>query len=365
MMIFLLSLLQEQQTGFYEPITIRINVNNSQMNSTVSSTLLSSLNESIQRKTDLNSDFSKLIDLNNFKFITNQNSCSRNKSHQPLVIILVHSAPENFSKRRTIRRTWGGRDERSYLIFLLGAVTSATLNERIVKENAFHADIVQGNFVDSYRNMTYKHVMGLKWFTYTCKKATFVLKTDDDVLVNSPFLYESLQTFFSLPTDELTSSTAHSNNTYSSSLKLAANKLILCDKIVNSKVKRTYRSKWRVSYDEFIGKFYPPYCPGFGILYTADVVHELYKKAQISRYFWIDDVHITGTLASELKIPITTGKDLFLSPGQTEYILSNNNSDNDAKKLTLNFLFAKQNLEEFKIKQLWDVVLRLQSNTLP
>lgn len=361
MMISILHLfLQEQQTGFYEPITFRITVNNSQMNSTMSSTLLSTLNESIQFDSKL--DYRKLINLNNFEFAMNHNNtCSRNKSHQPLVVILVHSAPENFSKRRTIRGTWGRRDERSLLIFLLGAVTDTTLNDRIVKENAIHDDIVQGNFVDSYRNMTYKHVMGLKWFTYNCKKAHFVLKTDDDVLVNSPLLYESLQIFFSHSSDEssppTSTITANNNN---SSLKLVANKLILCDKIVHSKVKRTYRSKWRVSYDEYSEKFFKPYCPGFGILYTADVVRELYKKAQKSRYFWIDDVHITGTLASELKIPITTGENLFLSPQQTQDILST--YIDDAKKNEFHFLFAKPNLDEREIKQLWDVVLRLQAN---
>lgn len=234
------------------------------------------------------------------------------------------------------------------LIFLFGAVNNTKLNDRLVEENGLYDDIVQGNFIDSYRNMTYKHVMGLKWFKYNCKYPNFVLKTDDDVLVNSPFLYKSLEMFFS------------KNQTIidiqkQSSLKLVANQLILCDKIVNSIVKRSFRSKWRVSYKEYSGKIYPPYCPGFGIIYSADVVKKLYDKAQISRYYWIDDVEISGILADKLNISITNGHELYLTPKKTDDILAN--KTDEAKKLKLKFLFAKPDLTHKEIRKLWSVFM--------
>jgi hypothetical protein len=45
-------------------------------------------------------------------------------------------------------------------------------------------DIVQGQFIDSYRNLTNKGVMGYKWISKNCMNAEIVLKVDDDAFVN-------------------------------------------------------------------------------------------------------------------------------------------------------------------------------------
>lgn len=324
-----LFLQQEQTTDFLDPTAT-----DAQNISIISST---SINNDLylQYKSPI-SDYNSLIDLKNFHFLKSHNSCKSTDNSAPLVVILVHSAPENLSKRRTIRETWGRKDKHSLLIFLLGAVKDANLQNSLERENNLYGDIVQGSFVDSYRNMTYKHVMGFKWFIYFCQ-AHFVLKTDDDVFVNSPLLYDIL---------------SH-ESPQSSIFALSSQRLILCDKIPHSKVKRSYRSKWRVSYDEFKDKFYEPYCPGFAIIYTSDVVKDLYRKAQHSRYFWIDDVHITGTLSAALKIPITTVKSIFLSPTQQTDIISGKTDANSIK-----FLFGRPNLEDLEIRQLWNALTK-------
>lgn len=45
-------------------------------------------------------------------------------------------------------------------------------------------DIVQGDFVEAYRNLTYKHTMGLLWATRYCPQARLVIKMDDDIVVD-------------------------------------------------------------------------------------------------------------------------------------------------------------------------------------
>lgn len=292
-----------------------------------------------QFNSPIDSDYNRLIDLKHFQFLKSHNSCRSTDNSVPLVVILVHSAPENLSKRRTIRETWGRKDKRSLLIFLLGAVRNTNLQNSLERESNLYGDIVQGSFVDSYRNMTYKHVMGFKWFVYYCQQAHFVLKTDDDILVNSPLLYEYLSLESPISSTFALSSTSK--------------RLILCDKITNSKVKRTYRSKWRVSYTEYEDKFYKSYCPGFAIIFSSDVVKDLYQKAQESRYFWIDDVHITGNIRETFKIPITTVKDIFLSTSQQNDILSGNIDANSIK-----FLFGRPNLIDIEIRQLWNALLK-------
>ena len=45
-------------------------------------------------------------------------------------------------------------------------------------------DLVQGNFLDTYYNLTYKSVMGHLWVSEFCRQAELVVKTDDDIYVD-------------------------------------------------------------------------------------------------------------------------------------------------------------------------------------
>jgi hypothetical protein len=56
-------------------------------------------------------------------------------------------------------------------------------------------DIVQEDFQDTYHNLTYKGIAGLKWISYFCPHARFILKTDDDIFVNTFTLFRHLRSF--------------------------------------------------------------------------------------------------------------------------------------------------------------------------
>lgn len=221
------------------------------------------------------------------------------------------------------------------------------MNDRLVKENEFYDDIVQGNFIESYRNLTYKHAMGLKWFTKTCKHPNFLLRTDDDLLINTPLLYKSLEMFYS-------DYQIVKDIQQDSSLKLKANQLIFGTNFTDLRVRRK-NSKYAVSYEEYIEKMYPPHCSGYAIMYSADVVKKLYEQAQITRYFWIEDVFFTGILRKQLNISLTCGNDVFLTPKQTNDILAS--KTDDVKKLKQKFIFSKSELSHTKIRKLWSVLM--------
>lgn len=138
---------------------------------------------------------------------------------------------------------------------------------------------VQGNFHDAYRNMTYKHVMALKYAAYHCPRARYVLKTDDDVFVNMPTVMAFLSVDLSA---------------------YGARHLLLCQPTYGSKVKRSYRSKWRVSWWEFPHSTYPTYCPGWAVLYSPDVVFSLYREAQVSAQLQKKCIFFTSTNFSHL-----------------------------------------------------------------
>jgi Galactosyltransferase len=315
---------QQQQEQFYETTSLL----NDSITIPPSSTVVV-VDEELPKN-----DFSQLIDLEDFEFVIAPKTC-KELARPPTLVIHVHSAPDNFHKRTVIRETWGSQrqDTRALLLFLVGTVNSTNLQEKLEVESKKNGDVVQGSFEDSYRNLTYKHVMALKWFVYNCHEARYLLKTDDDVFINLPLMNSYLEA----PTE--LSSPFHRG------------KLLFCHEIARAKVKRTYRSKWRVSYDEYLDSYFPSHCPGFVILYSADVVYQLYQEAQRQPYFWIDDVHITGNVATKLNISISPSDSLYLSvDDQRDLLAGKIDIENVA------FFFAQPNLKETEIRKLWKLV---------
>uniref|UniRef100_A0A182RQX3 Hexosyltransferase n=1 Tax=Anopheles funestus TaxID=62324 RepID=A0A182RQX3_ANOFN len=335
---------EEQPVSYKAPSPSSSSISSSTQ-STASLTVASTWIDSLP-----NDDYTSLIDLKDFKFTINYEYCgtgsvgnSRRRSLKradalrgtrspataspPLVLVLIHSAPANLAKRNTIRATWGEPDDRARLIFLMGAVNSSASQRAIERESRLHEDIVQGSFVDAYRNMTYKHVMALKWFVYHCPGAHYVLKTDDDVFINTPVLYNALARV------------------------VPQRNLLLCQLVTKLSVKRTHRSKWFVSWREYPARYYPPHCPGYSILYSPDVAWQLYREAQRQPFFWIDDVHITGTVAQQVNVTITPMDGLYLDSEAKSDLLGNRV---DASRTV--FFFTNPNLSMDEIQRLWETV---------
>lgn len=273
-------------------------------------------------------DYLRLVNISNFSFNIINNVCNTSVI---LLLVLVHTSPGNFAKRRTIRETWGQARPKMRLVFMVGLVRDEGLQKLLEEESEMYEDIAQGNFVDAYRNMTYKHVMSLKYAIYHCPQTKYVLKTDDDVFVNTPSMMQFLGGVLS---------------------PYGASNLLLCVPFKNAKVLRSYRSKWRVSFSEYPRREYPTYCPGWAILYSPDVLFLLYREAQMNEYFWIDDVHITGTLVEKVHVVHTNVVPFVLSRQNVEEVTSNQNSVSVSKM----FLYGWPNLSEREIRALWDFV---------
>ena len=61
---------------------------------------------------------------------------------------------------------------------------------QIETESREYGDIVQGGFTDTYRNLSYKNILGKLWSSLFCDQAQFVLKTDDDMFVDLYQIYK-------------------------------------------------------------------------------------------------------------------------------------------------------------------------------
>ncbi|CAL4180016.1 unnamed protein product, partial [Meganyctiphanes norvegica] len=72
------------------------------------------------------------------------------------------------------------------VVFVLGQALDNTTKEQIIIEQHQYNDILQYSAIDSYRNLTYKALAGLRWVDDYCPDAPWVAKIDDDIQVN-PF----------------------------------------------------------------------------------------------------------------------------------------------------------------------------------
>ncbi|VVC39485.1 Hypothetical protein CINCED_3A025601 [Cinara cedri] len=271
-------------------------------------------------------DLHSLIDLPSFNFNINQKVCGDNNTH--LVVALVHTAPSHYAKRQAIRDTWA---KMIPTLFFMGLTNSSVTQNNIKLENQLYSDIVQGDFIDCYRNLTYKHVMVLKWTLYYCPCARYLLKIDDDTFVNAPYLLELLNYRLS---------------------PLGARDLLMCQLNFSTMVKRTYRSKWRVSYAEYPDRWYPVYCLGWAIIYSPDVIYKLYTGAQVTPYFWIDDVHITGTIAVKQNITKTDMSEIAVSESDLQ----------DDKNISRKFVFCLLMDPDQSMRKYWNTITNLDDN---
>ncbi|XP_076275527.1 beta-1,3-galactosyltransferase 1-like isoform X2 [Rhynchophorus ferrugineus] len=220
-------------------------------------------------------DYKKLIDIEHFSFnIVNEQVCD---SRDLFLLILVISATNDFDRRFNIRSTWGLYKRNVKMLFMLGMTADDQLQEVIEIESEVYRDIIQGNFMDTYRNLTYKSIMSLKYALYHCPKVRYILKVDDDTFVNMPLLLNFLK-------NNLPSNTSN---------------LILCNDKTGSPVIRNKQSKWYVPEDVYPEAFYPSYCFGWYAIFSSDVCFQLYKESQKLKYVNIEDAFLFGIAAGK------------------------------------------------------------------
>lgn len=201
------------------------------------------------------------------------------------VLVIVHTAPNHFDRRRGIRKTWTNNTFFSDLgtvrvLFLLGRVKDPKLQVQIETEFKTFGDLLQGDFIDAYRNLTHKGVMAYKWMSERCRNAQFILKVDDDITVNMYKLFTEVLPKYKGKT-----------------------KQILCNHIHpgTMPIIRNKKSKWYVSENHFREqKFYPRYCSGFLVLFTKDIIPAMYRSASLTPFFWVDDVYLYGLVPSHV-----------------------------------------------------------------
>ncbi|EDX04176.1 beta-1,3-galactosyltransferase 2 [Drosophila simulans] len=195
------------------------------------------------------------------------------------LLVLISSAMSHDAARMSIRQTWmhyGTRRDVG-MAFVLGRGTNDTINKALTQENFIYGDLIRGNFIDSYNNLTLKTISTLEWADVHCPKAKYILKTDDDMFINVP----KLLTFLDKHKDKRT----------------------IYGRLAKKwKPIRNKKSKYYVSVDQFAAGVFPSFTTGPAYVLTGDIVHELYVRSLKTVYLKLEDVFTTGIVAKSLNV---------------------------------------------------------------
>ncbi|XP_053678495.1 beta-1,3-galactosyltransferase 5-like [Anopheles nili] len=207
------------------------------------------------------------------------NLCPRNGTDVSL-LILVTSAPTHREQRLAIRQSWGHYGSRRDISigFIVGQTDEARIEDQLAAESYMYSDLIRGNFIDSYRNLTLKTISLLEWTKLHCPNASFLLKTDDDMFINVPKLLQFME--------------AHSSQRRTIFGRLAK----------KWKPIRNKKSKYYVSPEQYYPPVFPPFTTGPAYLLTADIIREMFDKSLSQTYLKLEDVYTTGIVAQLLNI---------------------------------------------------------------
>lgn len=122
------------------------------------------------------------------------------KETTPFLLLVVPVAPSNRASRDAIRKTWGGEKEvlgqSVETVFMLGlprGASEAQQQEEIRRESQQYRDLIQSDFLDSYRNLTIKTMMTQEWVVAHCLGVSYVAKVDSDMFLHVENLVRLLE----------------------------------------------------------------------------------------------------------------------------------------------------------------------------
>ena len=234
------------------------------------------------------------------------------------LITLVVSSPENFKRRKVIRKTWGKDLKRfpgTKIFFFLGrsSKSDASIQAEIEAESDENADIVQEDFTDVYVNLTLKTTFMLKWVNASeCGKPKFVFKVDDDTFVNPKVLWNALEHAL-LHTTSVKSMRAYVGNFNVTSKTIGDGDSIdylFMGRTITAVPIRDPGNKWYLPLKFYPLNIFPKYIAGHAYVFSTSVLPMLYSCALGTPFMNLEDVFISGLCAtSQLGLVLTNRED--------------------------------------------------------
>lgn len=187
------------------------------------------------------------------------------------LLILITSSVDKRDSRDAIRDTWCAKcnmlKSKIKYVFVFGNKNDAGENAELLKESKEYHDIIQMDFHDTYANLTYKTISSFKWSKDFCSKAKYVMKTDDDMYVNTELLPLLLK---AAPSEKFMGGMCWGP----------------------SSPHRDLTSKWYVSFVQYRHSLFPSMCSGTGYVMSRDTIAGILRQAPNVPFFHLEDVYV-------------------------------------------------------------------------
>lgn len=204
---------------------------------------------------------------------------------------MVMSCRKNFMQRSLIRQTYGSirflnNVHILAVVFMLGGLDAPGTDKvdisKLEAERVEFGDVIMGDFVDTYRNLTRKAIMAYDWLRTFCQEADIVVKTDDDVMLNIFKLTEELAKW--------TPTVLRSFNFW-------------CSVHWGENIDKNDNSMYYISPEQYSGAALPTHCAGMGYITPMGMIHRIADK--ISKSFpgivcTHEDAFMTGIVPEKI-----------------------------------------------------------------
>ncbi|XP_006817744.1 beta-1,3-galactosyltransferase 1-like [Saccoglossus kowalevskii] len=223
----------------------------------------------------------ELYTTNSFPFPFIANPISRCQI-SPFLTMITPSSPEEFVAREFARKYRGNvQDVLQHEIIHLFIIGKPTENKNVVtakllNESHSYGDIILIDVLDSYKNLTLKTIMMLKWISNYCSRTKYLLKVDNDVLVNLINLIRLLE---SAPSSSFVTGKVSEH-------PFAFRRLTVKNPVT--------KEEWPLTN-------YPPVAVGTSYVISGDVVKKLYQASLYTKLLNIEDVYV-GILLSVIGV---------------------------------------------------------------
>lgn len=231
-----------------------------------------------------------------FAYTINEPKKCADHTTVPFLVLLIATEARQVEARNAIRQTWGNESVVSSVgvirLFLLGKNEGelGILQQRMLEaESQRYHDIIQQNFMDSYKNLTIKTLMGMNWVASHCPQASYIMKTDSDMFINTDYLIHKL----------LRPELRQRKNYFTG------------NNMRGFGPNRNKNSKWYMPPELYPHEKYPTFCSGTGYVFSSDLARKIYLVSLQVPHLHLEDVYV-GICLAKLGIETTPPSNAFL-----------------------------------------------------
>jgi hypothetical protein len=266
-----------------------------------------------------------------------------------LILCFVVVGVEFFDTRSAIRNTWAKRsllyDEHDMQVFfIVGFSKNETTNRRVRAEAEIYKDILQENYYDRYHFMFAKIMGAFKWASTHCRNYHFLLRINDDIVVNT----RRMVSFFK---EKVSRAKEEGHVSFQNAI---------VGRFLNAHpTVRTKENKFYISEDDYPLHMWPPYVTGSFYFLTSDLAAKYFNLSQYVNWpplsVWWEDIFM-GMLSFHLGVDFVKFNEHYYSNMRYKVDVRE-----DLEKQKLESIFFYNIYERPFFQEVWDY-FKINSN---